>query len=91
MTGAVYIPMAKALDLWGRAEGILLMTGFCILGIVMLAASHNLATYCAGQVRRDLIPTPSFLLGSDVSIHCRYSTRSDSEVSRTVGMFSQPM
>ncbi|KGO39958.1 Major facilitator superfamily domain, general substrate transporter [Penicillium expansum] len=50
MTGAVYIPMAKALDLWGRAEGILLMTGFCILGIVMLAASHNLATYCAGQV-----------------------------------------
>ncbi|KAJ5704699.1 hypothetical protein N7536_000388 [Penicillium majusculum] len=50
MTGAVYIPMAKALDLWGRAEGILLMTGFCILGIVMLAASHNIATYCAGQV-----------------------------------------
>jgi hypothetical protein len=51
MTGAVYIPMAKALDLWGRAEGILLMTLFCILGIVMLAASNNIATYCAGQVR----------------------------------------
>ncbi|KAJ5963378.1 Major facilitator superfamily domain general substrate transporter [Penicillium vulpinum] len=50
LTGAVYIPMAKALDLWGRAEGILLMTGFCILGIVMLAASHNLPTYCAGEV-----------------------------------------
>jgi hypothetical protein len=50
MTGAVYIPMAKALDLWGRAEGFLLMLAMCILGIVLLAASQNLPTYCAGEV-----------------------------------------
>lgn len=50
MGGAVYIPMAKALDLWGRAEGFLLMTLFCVLGLIILAASHNLPTYCAGQV-----------------------------------------
>ncbi|KAF9895316.1 hypothetical protein FE257_000220 [Aspergillus nanangensis] len=50
MAGAVYIPMAKALDLWGRAEGFLLMIVFCILGLVLLAASENIATYCAGQV-----------------------------------------
>lgn len=50
MAGAVYIPMAKALDLWGRAESILLMVVFCVLGLVLLAASQNLPTYCAGEV-----------------------------------------
>ncbi|KAJ5726623.1 siderochrome-iron transporter MirB [Penicillium malachiteum] len=50
MGSAVYIPMAKALDLWGRAEGFLLMLVFSVLGLIMLAASQNLATYCAGYV-----------------------------------------
>ncbi|OJJ45203.1 hypothetical protein ASPZODRAFT_167678 [Penicilliopsis zonata CBS 506.65] len=50
MAGAVYIPMAKALDLWGRAEGFLVMMCFSILGMILLASSKNLATYCAGQV-----------------------------------------
>jgi MFS family permease len=51
MTAAVYIPMAKALDLWGRAEGFLIMVVFSILGLLLLAVSHNLPTYCAGEVR----------------------------------------
>jgi hypothetical protein len=51
MTAAVYIPMAKAFDLWGRAEGLLLMTLFCIIGLILLATSKNLETYCAGEVR----------------------------------------
>ncbi|PIB02107.1 Siderophore iron transporter mirB [Cercospora beticola] len=50
MAGAVYIPMAKALDLWGRAEGFLVMTVFCMLGIVLLAVSTNIQTYSAGEV-----------------------------------------
>ncbi len=50
MTAAVYIPMAKMLDVWGRAEGLLLMLAFCILGLVLMAASANLSTYCAAQV-----------------------------------------
>ncbi|KAJ0419752.1 major facilitator superfamily domain-containing protein [Aspergillus carlsbadensis] len=50
MAGAVYIPMAKALDLWGRAEGFLAMLALCLLGLILLAASHNLPTYCAGHV-----------------------------------------
>lgn len=44
ITSAVYIPMAKAL------EGFLLMVCFCVLGMIILAASHNITTYCAGQV-----------------------------------------
>jgi MFS family permease len=47
---AVYIPMAKALDLWGRAEGFLVMLCFSVLGLILLAASQNLPTYCAGYV-----------------------------------------
>ncbi|KAL3484192.1 major facilitator superfamily domain-containing protein [Aspergillus germanicus] len=50
MAGAVYIPMAKALDLWGRAEGFLAMLALCLLGLILLAASQNLPTYCAGHV-----------------------------------------
>ncbi|KAL2837133.1 major facilitator superfamily domain-containing protein [Aspergillus pseudoustus] len=50
MAGAVYIPMAKALDLWGRAEGFLAMLALCLLGLILLASSHNLPTYCAGHV-----------------------------------------
>ncbi|KAF6808556.1 MFS siderophore iron [Colletotrichum musicola] len=50
MTASVYIPLAKILDLWGRAEGFLLMVLFATLGMIMLAASHNLATYCAATV-----------------------------------------
>ncbi|KAL1896119.1 hypothetical protein Sste5346_004861 [Sporothrix stenoceras] len=50
ITAAVYIPMAKVLDVWGRAEGFLIMTLFCILGLVLMAASQNLSTYCAAEV-----------------------------------------
>lgn len=50
LTAASYIPIAKMLDLWGRAEGVLLMAGFATLGTIMLAASKNLPTYCAATV-----------------------------------------
>ena len=48
--GAVYIPMAKALDLWGRAEGFLVMLACCLIGLILLASSTNLPVYCAGEV-----------------------------------------
>ncbi|KAL3476657.1 major facilitator superfamily-domain-containing protein [Aspergillus californicus] len=50
MTAAVYIPLAKTLDIWGRAEGFLIMTVFATLGMVMMAACHNLPTFCAAYV-----------------------------------------
>ncbi|KAM5344263.1 hypothetical protein ACJ41O_012800 [Fusarium nematophilum] len=49
-TAAVYIPLAKILDLWGRAEGFLVMMTFATLGMIMMAASHNIYTYCAATV-----------------------------------------
>lgn len=55
MTAACYIPLAKVLDLWGRAEGFLLMVLFATLGLIMMAASNGLATFCAAQVRNQRI------------------------------------
>lgn len=42
--------MAKLMDIWGRAEGFLLMFAFSELGLILTACSHNLPTYCAAQV-----------------------------------------
>ncbi|KAK4093834.1 hypothetical protein Purlil1_2168 [Purpureocillium lilacinum] len=50
MSAAVYIPLAKMLDLWGRAEGFALMIAFATLGLILMAASNGLATFCAAQV-----------------------------------------
>ncbi|VDB95246.1 unnamed protein product [Peniophora sp. CBMAI 1063] len=50
MTGAVYIPMAKMMDLWGRAEAFLFMVVLSTLGLILMAASRNLAMYCAAEV-----------------------------------------
>ncbi|KAI3488061.1 hypothetical protein L1887_47939 [Cichorium endivia] len=51
LTGACYIPLAKLLDLWGRAEGFMLMVCMLSLGLVLQAAASNLPTYCAGRCR----------------------------------------
>ncbi|EON98860.1 putative mfs siderochrome iron transporter protein [Phaeoacremonium minimum UCRPA7] len=50
MTAAVFIPLAKFLDLWGRAEGFLVMAAFSELGLILMATSKNLSTYCAANV-----------------------------------------
>jgi hypothetical protein len=50
MAAATYIPMAKVLDVWGRAEGFALMVAMATLGLVLMAVSDNLATFCAAQV-----------------------------------------
>lgn len=50
MAAAVYIPVAKIVDIWGRAEGFLLLVGFATLGLVLSAVTTNLPTYCAAQV-----------------------------------------
>lgn len=50
MTAALYIPLAKMLDLWGRAEGFLLMIAFAVLGMILMATSNGITTFCVAQV-----------------------------------------
>ncbi|KAK6076258.1 MFS siderophore iron [Seiridium cupressi] len=50
LSAAVYIPLAKVLDVWGRAEGFAAMTFFATLGLILMAVSNGLATFCAAYV-----------------------------------------
>jgi MFS family permease len=75
MTAAVFIPLAKLLDLWGRAEGYLLMVGFCELGLILMATAKDLSTYCAANVRNR-----NHMLTIEANGNYRYSTRSVSRV-----------
>lgn len=50
MSAALYIPVAKMLDIWGRAEGFLVMVGLASLGLILSATTTNLPTFCAAQV-----------------------------------------
>ena len=51
MSAATYMPLSKIMDVWGRAEGFLIMTVFSTLGLILLAASNGIATFCAAYVR----------------------------------------
>jgi MFS family permease len=50
ITAAMYIPLSKILDLWGRHTGFLVMACFALLGLILMAACNNLATFCAAYV-----------------------------------------
>ncbi|KAF1981000.1 MFS general substrate transporter [Aulographum hederae CBS 113979] len=50
ISASVFIPLSKILDVWGRAEGFLLMTISATLGLILMATSHNLPTFCAAYV-----------------------------------------
>ncbi|KAH8161480.1 hypothetical protein CIB48_g6756 [Xylaria polymorpha] len=50
VSAAVFIPLSKIVDVWGRAEGFLLMIVFATLGLVILASSNGLAALSAGYV-----------------------------------------
>lgn len=76
MSAAVFIPTAKVMDVWGRAEGFLIMTIFCTLGLVLMAACNGLATFCAAYVRAPIRRTGLSALTD--RLYARPSTRSGS-------------
>ncbi|KAJ5193569.1 hypothetical protein N7449_009711 [Penicillium cf. viridicatum] len=49
-SAAIYIPVGKMMDTWGRAEGFLLMTSFATLGLILLAACNSFSIYCTAYV-----------------------------------------
>ncbi|GLI79151.1 hypothetical protein PoHVEF18_007479 [Penicillium ochrochloron] len=50
ITAACYVPLGRMMDVWGRAEGFLFMTVCATVGLIMMAACNNLATFCAAYV-----------------------------------------
>jgi MFS family permease len=51
MSGALRLPIAKMLDLWGRAQGFMVLIAMAIVGLIMMAACQNVQTFAAAQVR----------------------------------------
>ncbi|KAJ5273537.1 Major facilitator superfamily domain general substrate transporter [Penicillium angulare] len=47
---ALYLPMAKMMDVWGRAEGFLLMEIFLTIGLIIMATCKTFEAYCAANV-----------------------------------------
>ncbi|KAJ6015644.1 Major facilitator superfamily domain general substrate transporter [Penicillium herquei] len=47
---ALYLPMAKMMDVWGRAEGFLLMEICLTIGLVIMASCNTFEAYCAANV-----------------------------------------
>ncbi|KAB8272193.1 major facilitator superfamily domain-containing protein [Aspergillus minisclerotigenes] len=48
--GVMKLPIAKILNVWGRAEGMLVFTGLFLLGIIVLASCTGPSGYAAGYV-----------------------------------------
>ncbi|KAJ6070521.1 hypothetical protein N7467_011840 [Penicillium canescens] len=49
MGAACLMPIAKVLNLWDRTTGFIIMILIAIMGLIMMAGCHNIATYCAAQ------------------------------------------
>ncbi|KAJ5683608.1 hypothetical protein N7462_006773 [Penicillium macrosclerotiorum] len=49
-SAAIYLPVAKLMDTWGRAEGFLFMTVCATIGLILLAACNSFPIYCAAYV-----------------------------------------
>jgi len=50
VSGALRLPIAKMLDIWGRAEGFILLSAMATLGLILMAACQNVETFAAAQV-----------------------------------------
>lgn len=50
MSAAIFIPLAKVMDVWGRAEGYLIMSVCCTVGLIMMASCNGLPLFCAAYV-----------------------------------------
>lgn len=48
--GVIKLPIAKTINIWGRAEGYLVFIGVYVLGLIILAACNSPNSYAAGYV-----------------------------------------
>lgn len=50
-SAAVFLPVAKMMDTWGRAEGFLVMSICATVGLILMASCNSFPVYCAANVR----------------------------------------
>ncbi|KAI0104251.1 siderochrome-iron transporter MirB [Nemania sp. FL0031] len=47
--GVIALPIAKVIDIWGRAEGFVVMVALAVVGLILKAVCQNVETYAAGH------------------------------------------
>lgn len=50
-SAAVFLPVAKMVDTWGRAEGFLVMSIISTIGLILMASCNSFGVYVAANVR----------------------------------------
>lgn len=48
--GVIKLPIARTINIWGRAEALLVFTGIYVLGIIIIASCNGPDGYAAGYV-----------------------------------------
>lgn len=85
-SAAVFLPVAKMMDTWGRAEGFLLMSICATIGLVLMASCDSFGIYCAATVWSQPM-NPSAI----TDLNLRYSTTLVSVAWNLLWMSSLPM
>ncbi|KAJ5138379.1 uncharacterized protein N7515_003227 [Penicillium bovifimosum] len=49
-SAALFLPVAKMMDTWGRAEGFLVMSVCSTIGLILMASCDSFPVYCAANV-----------------------------------------
>ncbi|KFY34952.1 hypothetical protein V494_06327 [Pseudogymnoascus sp. VKM F-4513 (FW-928)] len=47
--GVLKLPVAQLINIWGRPQGLIIMTSFCTIGLILMAVCNNVQTYAAAQ------------------------------------------
>lgn len=47
--GVLKLPIAQLINIWGRPQGLVIMTALCTIGLILMAVCNNVQTYAAAQ------------------------------------------
>ncbi|KFY65537.1 hypothetical protein V496_02480 [Pseudogymnoascus sp. VKM F-4515 (FW-2607)] len=47
--GVLKLPIAQLINIWGRPQGLAIMTALCTIGLILMAVCNNVQTYAAAQ------------------------------------------
>ncbi|WVW81148.1 hypothetical protein I302_103139 [Kwoniella bestiolae CBS 10118] len=50
MGAVTYLTVARAVNVWGRLKGLVVLVGLATIGMILSATCNNIATYCAAQI-----------------------------------------
>lgn len=49
LSGVLKLPIAQLVNIWGRPQGLIIMTSLITVGLVLMAVCNNVQTYAAAQ------------------------------------------